>query len=104
MTPVQLAQQILSRLGELRAGKLPAERRTVPLEDLEQLARDYLSADTARRVRTLKGSLSLRRVGLHAAADQLDAALDDLAGLASALDNESRSTFAALRAGKEVPK
>lgn len=46
----------------------------------------------------------LRRAGLHDAADQLEAALDDLTGLASALDNEARSTFAAIRAGREVPK
>lgn len=37
------AQTILARLGELRAGKLPADRQTVPIADLEALARDYLS-------------------------------------------------------------
>lgn len=53
MTPAQrTAQQILARLGELRAGKLPAERRTVPIEDLEQLARDCLVA-TSGPVETL---------------------------------------------------
>lgn len=45
MTPAaRIAQQILSRLGELRAGKLSPDRRTVALEDLEQLARDYLAS------------------------------------------------------------
>lgn len=45
MTPAQrTAQQILARLGELRAGKLPPERRTVPLEQLEDLAREVLGS------------------------------------------------------------
>lgn len=43
MTPSQIAQQILARLGEHRAGKLPPERRTYTIEQLEPLARDYLS-------------------------------------------------------------
>jgi hypothetical protein len=39
--PAKLAHQILVRLGEKRAGKLPRERWSVPIEDLEQLARAY---------------------------------------------------------------
>jgi hypothetical protein len=46
MTDVQkLAQQILARLGELHAGKLPADRRTYPVEQLEDLARAVIAAD-----------------------------------------------------------
>ena len=40
------AEKILARLGEHRAGKLPVDRQSVPIAELEDLARAYIATSS----------------------------------------------------------